>query len=385
MHSQDQLSPCPLPKGEGTEEKAISTIVAADDAHAPDSVPVPLRGRVLLAEGDSDARELLRRDLQSVGLEVDAVDNGLEAVQRTFDATRAGQPYDLIVLDLQIPKLDGFEVIRLLRSFRWQGPVIALTAQAILEQQERCRAAGFHALVPKPVVWETLLATIRQGLVRCPAQPRHTVLLAEDDQLVRAGLRELVDGFAGFQVVAEASNGEEAIQQAEQFHPDIVLLDLVMPDMDGLNAAARLAHVQPKVKVVILSAHVRRETVAQALQAGAHGYVSKNTSPAELERALSEVSRGQMYVCAAAQHVFTDAAGVPDNRDNDLPGLTSRQREVLQRIAEGDSTRMIADKLGVSSWTVAHHRADIMRLLDIHDTAGLVRHAVRIGLVERNS
>jgi DNA-binding NarL/FixJ family response regulator len=212
------------------------------------------------------------------------------------------------------------------------------------------------------------------------------VLLADDDRLVRAALRALVNGLAGFQVVGEAASGREALESVERDCPDVILMDIAMPELDGLHAAAQVFAKCPRTKVIILTGHVCEETVFQAVHAGAAGFLSKAASPEELAQALRCVAQGGTY--------FGDVAK-PDSVANGVEGargreklakhLTPRQLEVLTRIAEGDSTKMIARKLGITVKTAAHHRANLMHSLDLHDTASLVRFAVRMGLVEPNS
>jgi DNA-binding NarL/FixJ family response regulator len=209
------------------------------------------------------------------------------------------------------------------------------------------------------------------------------VLLADDHALVRAGLRRLLHDMEGVEVVAEAADGREALRLIEQVHPDVVLMDIVMPELNGLDATARVAARFPEVRVIILSMNASEEYVLQALKAGAVGYLLKDNSPAELEQAVRAVFDGGTYLTAAvSRHVIAgflqragaSAAGTPAR-------LTSRQREVLQLIAEGNTTKEIAKKLGIGVKTAETHRTQLMDALDIHDIAGLVRYAIRTGLI----
>lgn len=208
------------------------------------------------------------------------------------------------------------------------------------------------------------------------------VLLADDHRLVRAGIRSILEGVAGLEVVGEATDGPEALRLAREHIPDVVLLDIALPGMSGLEAAAHLIQERPELRVVILSMHASEEYVAQALRTGACGYLVKDSTVAELEIAIAAVMRGETYLSPAVSKQVVSAY-VRGVRDSDPPDvLTSRQREVLRLIAEGRSTRDIAQDLGVSVKTVETHRAHLMQRLDIRDVAGLVRYAIRTGLVK---
>lgn len=212
------------------------------------------------------------------------------------------------------------------------------------------------------------------------------VLLADDHRLVRAGLRVLLQSIEGVQVVAEAGNGYEALQLAEQHQPDIVIMDIGMDGLNGLEAAARLAKFSPSPRVIILSMHATEEYVRRSLQAGAVGYLLKGADPAELEFALQAVMRGETYLTpAVSKQVVQDYLQGTGVKSDPLRELTPRQREVLQLIAEGNSTKEIAYKLSLSIKTVETHRSELMNRLDIHDVAGLVRYAIRTGLVTPDS
>jgi DNA-binding NarL/FixJ family response regulator len=206
------------------------------------------------------------------------------------------------------------------------------------------------------------------------------VVLADDHTLVRSGLRALLQGLRGVEVVAEAADGREAVRLAVQHRPDVVLMDIAMPELNGLEATERIRKECPEVGVLILSMHIDEAYVAAALAAGAAGYVLKNAGAVELELGVRAVARGQSYLTpAVAKQVVSGAAG-PEAAAGRLR-LTPRQRETLQLIAEGHSTKAIAQKLGVSVKTVETHRAQLMERLDIHDVAGLVRYAIRVKLV----
>ncbi|MCK6483933.1 MAG: response regulator transcription factor [Phycisphaerae bacterium] len=211
---------------------------------------------------------------------------------------------------------------------------------------------------------------------------RIRILLADDHALVRAGIRSLLSDLAGMEVVAEAADGREALQLIERHRPDVVLMDIMMPGLNGLDAAARVAAHHPDTRVIILSMNATEEYVYQALRAGASGYVLKDARPAELEEAVRAVVRGDAYLSSAvSRHVVAAFRQKPNGAARSLDQLTPRQREVLQLIAEGASNKQIAQKLGISVKTAEGHRAQLMQTLNIHDVAGLVRYAIRMGLV----
>jgi len=205
------------------------------------------------------------------------------------------------------------------------------------------------------------------------------VLVVDDHQLVRAGFMLLISRMAGMQVVGEANDGREAMRLAQELQPDIVLMDITMRGLNGLEAAERIRTILPKTKVVMLSMHANEEFVAKALRAGASAYLLKEAAPTELEIALKAVSMGQLYLSPAISRQVVDrylsgeAAGVEV--------LTARQREVLQLIGEGKGTREMAEILHLSIKTIEAHRTQLMERLDIRDVACLIRYAMRKGLI----
>jgi len=212
------------------------------------------------------------------------------------------------------------------------------------------------------------------------------VLLVDDHQLFREGIRALIEKLSGFEVVAEAGNGREGVQLAEKLQPQLVLMDVMMPELGGLDATAQVAAVAPNARVIMLSMSAGSEYVLRAMQAGAAGYLPKNTGLAELELALRAVARGETYLSSAvSKHVIEgyvrrDAAPV-----NPLERLTRRQREVLQLIAEGATTKEIARKLRITQKTAETHRSKLMKVLKLQNIAGLTRFAIRHGLVSSDS
>ena len=209
------------------------------------------------------------------------------------------------------------------------------------------------------------------------------VLLADDHQLVRSGIRALLQGLADVEVVGEAETGRQALELIAKHRPQIVLMDVMMPELNGLEATGRITREFPETRVIVLSMNSAEEYVLRALKAGAAGYLLKNASLSELDAAIRAVAAGQTFLSSAvSQHVidsYVQRTGA-DETDS-LERLTARQREVLQLIAEGLSTKRIARKLHLSDKTVETHRMHLMERLDIHDIPGLVRYAIRKGIV----
>jgi DNA-binding NarL/FixJ family response regulator len=212
--------------------------------------------------------------------------------------------------------------------------------------------------------------------------PTVRVLLADDHVLVRTGIRLLLQKTEGVEVVGEADDGRRAVALALQLRPQIVLMDISMPNLNGLEAAAQIRRECPDVRVIILSMSADETHVLQALRAGASGYLLKDASPEELTLALQSVMRGDTWLTPrVSRQVVEGYVGRLSEGETTLDVLTPRQREILQLIAEGQGTKEIAFKLGLSVKTVETHRAQIMDRLNIRDVPGLVRFAVRSGLV----
>lgn len=208
------------------------------------------------------------------------------------------------------------------------------------------------------------------------------LLLADDHILVRAGLRALLDGIEGITVVAEADNGEQAVALAAQHRPDIVLLDITMPGMNGLQAAERILRDLPGIRVLILSMHASDEYVTQALKLGVSGYLLKDAATLELQAALEAVASGATYLSPRITSQLLQSQGL---RQPDAPAqlaLTPRQVEVLKRLALGRSIKEIAFELQISPKTVETYRAQIMERLGLRDLASLVRYAIRHNLID---
>jgi DNA-binding NarL/FixJ family response regulator len=212
------------------------------------------------------------------------------------------------------------------------------------------------------------------------------VLLADDHHLFRAGIRSLLEKVVDVEVVGEACTGREALTLIETLRPDVVLMDVLMPELNGIDATARVTAKFSNVRVIILSMNSAEEYVLQALRAGAVGYLLKNVTPLELELALRAVARGETFLSSAvSKHVMDAYLQRVGGQQTSLERLTQRQREVLQLVAEGHSSKATAKKLDLSIKTVEMHRSQLMTSLDIHDITGLVRYAVRVGLINADT
>jgi DNA-binding NarL/FixJ family response regulator len=205
------------------------------------------------------------------------------------------------------------------------------------------------------------------------------ILLADDHLIVRQGLKALLER-EGLEVVGEAADGQEAVRQVQALRPDVAVLDLTMPRLNGLDAARVLAQQSPRTRVILLTVHTEDHYVLEAMRVGVRGYVVKTQVTADLVEAIREVVEGAVYLSPRISRAVVEAylAGP----DGVAEPLTSREREVLQLVAEGKKTREVARALGISVKTAESHRSRIMEKLDIHETASLVRYAIRRGLIE---
>jgi len=215
---------------------------------------------------------------------------------------------------------------------------------------------------------------------------RTRVLLADDHALVRAGIRSLIEKMPDVEVVGEASNGREALELVRSQLPDLVLMDIAMPGLGGLETLPRIIKDFPAVKVVVLSAHANEEYVIRALRSGASGYMLKDAATEELGLVIKSVAQGKTYLSPSISHTVIDSyLARVGGESGPLEQLTARQREILQLIAEGNNTKEIAGTLDISIKTVEAHRLQLMARLKIHDVPGLVRYAIRSGLVSSDT
>src|SRR5512140_3496876 len=221
------------------------------------------------------------------------------------------------------------------------------------------------------------------------------ILIADDHDVVRSGLKMLLRSHASFSIVAEAADGEEAVRLTDKHLPDIAILDISMPKMDGIEATKQIKEQHPEVKVLILSVHENEEYAYQVLRAGASGYVLKNSGEKEIFDAIRSALSGERFFSPGISKIIVDGfvarseAPSVGERKNQRTGskqdLTEREVEVLRFIAQGLTNRQIADQLCLSFRTVNTHRANLMQKLDIHETAGLVRYAINAGLIKLES
>ncbi len=208
--------------------------------------------------------------------------------------------------------------------------------------------------------------------------PLH-IVIADDHTVVRQGLRALLER-EQFEIVGEASNGREAVRLVEKFHPAVAVLDVAMPELNGIDAAREISRLSPRTKTILLTMLTEDQYVLESLRAGVKGYVLKSNSSEELVRAIRDACDGKVYLTPAASTAVVQAYVTMSNAPP--PELTEREREVLQLVAEGRTSKEIADKLGITWKTAESHRTHIMEKLAIHDIAGLVRYAIRHGLVQ---
>ena len=208
---------------------------------------------------------------------------------------------------------------------------------------------------------------------------RTRLLLADDHALIRQGIKELLQK-QGFEVVCEASNGQEALRLAEKVQPDVAIVDIGMPVLNGVDTAREMRKASPKTAVILLTQHAESQYVAEALRAGVKGYVLKSQAADDLVHAIHEVCKRSVYLSPKISPAILDAYRSKSGASEDP--LSGRERQVLQLVGEGKSTKDVALQLGISVKTAESHRARLMKKLGIHETAGLVRYAVRHGLIQ---
>ena len=207
------------------------------------------------------------------------------------------------------------------------------------------------------------------------------LLLVDDHPIVLDGIKSHLCAQPEFEIVGEASNGLDAVQKSRTLLPDVVLMDITMPQMNGLEATAMMRKQVPMAKILILTMHNSKEYIAQMIRAGARGYLLKDGSPAELVRAIKAVHAGEVFFAPSVSRVIVDQLVEGGGRVAEpVQSLTDREREVLSLIAEGLLNKQIADKLGIGVRTIETHRERIMRKLDIHTVAGLTKYAIAQGM-----
>jgi DNA-binding NarL/FixJ family response regulator len=215
---------------------------------------------------------------------------------------------------------------------------------------------------------------------------RITVLLAEDHIIVRQGLCALLNSDGHFHMVGEARTGRDAVEMARTLQPDVILMDIAMPVLNGLEATRQILGANPAAKVVILSAHSDDEYIERMMAVGAVGFLEKQTSAEILVKAIREVAAGKRFFSPSIAKRLKDSQSRPLNRDGLVKAsggrLTARESEVLQLVAEGSQNKQVASELGISVKTVEKHRQHLMDKLNIHDTAGLTRYAIATGIIQ---
>jgi DNA-binding NarL/FixJ family response regulator len=210
------------------------------------------------------------------------------------------------------------------------------------------------------------------------------ILLADDHDVVRCGLRSLIERHPGWQVVGEAVTGREAVQKAERLRPDIVILDIGMPELNGLDVSRQIVKALPRTEVLVVTMHESEQLVRQAMESGARGYVVKTEAARHLVSAIETLAQGKPFFTSGAAQVILDGF-LDDNRPRLRDGmtrLTTREREIIHSLAEGKSSKEMAGDLGISVRTAECHRRNIMRKLDVHSIGGLIRYAIRNNIVE---
>jgi DNA-binding NarL/FixJ family response regulator len=213
-----------------------------------------------------------------------------------------------------------------------------------------------------------------------------TVLLAEDHDIVRQGLSALLNADGGFKLIGQARNGREAVDLAAKLRPNVILMDIAMPVLNGLEATRQILGANPAAKVIVLSAHSDDEYIERMREAGVAGFLEKQTSAEVLTKAIREVAAGRAYYSPAIARRLGAISGKPRDREGMIKAnssrLTSRESEVLQLVAEGSANKQVAAELGISIKTVEKHRQHLMDKLNIHETAGLTRYAIAHGIIE---
>jgi DNA-binding NarL/FixJ family response regulator len=212
------------------------------------------------------------------------------------------------------------------------------------------------------------------------------ILVVDDHDVVRRGLKSVLEAHQGWQVCAEAANGRSAVTQAEQLNPDVVVMDISMPDMNGLEAARQIKKIHPKAEIVILSVHFSDQLVRDIVDAGAKSYILKSDAERDLVIAVEAVANHRSYFTTQVSEMVMDGFRRRDTAPSPQvlkrERLTSREREIVQLLAEGRSSKQVATTLGISTKTAETHRANIMRKLEIHSVSDLVRYAVRNQIIE---
>ncbi|WP_291315168.1 response regulator transcription factor [Desulfuromonas sp.] len=216
---------------------------------------------------------------------------------------------------------------------------------------------------------------------------KHTVLIVDDHPLFREGLKSLIDRSSGYEVIGEAGSGEEALRMARSLRPDLVTMDVSLPQMSGIDCVRHLVQLFPQSRVLVVSMHAKFDYIAEAFRAGAKGYLVKDSASGRLIEALDALSRGDSFLDGNVSHevvakILAGAESETAIHDEKYGLLTPREQQVMRLVVEGVTSREIAEKLSLSPKTVENHRANLMKKLDVHNRMELVRYAARLGLID---
>jgi DNA-binding NarL/FixJ family response regulator len=338
---------------------------------------------VLLVEDSETDCKLIVRELQRSGFapsweRVETATELREAFQR--------RTWQLVISDSSVTRLSPLEALAMTKALAPQVPFIVVSGTITEETAVQAVRSGAADYISKDRLERLGAAALREisaGGQRADAAAKRTrILLADDHTLVRAGMRSLLESLPKVEIVGEVGDGLKALQLIGRLHPDVALMDVSLSGMNGLEAARRAFKRYPRTRVVMLANHADQEQVSEALVAGVAGYLLKSAEPAELAMALSAVGRGEVWISPGVSRAVVGT--LARYKLQRAETLTPRQREVLQLVAEGHSTKDIARRLRISAKTVDTHRAQIMERLDIHRVAGLVRYAIRAGIVGKD-
>jgi len=216
---------------------------------------------------------------------------------------------------------------------------------------------------------------------------RKTVLIVDDHPLFREGLKSLLARHSGFEVIGEAGNGSEGLKKAKKLRPDLVIIDISLPDQSGIEVTSKIGSLLPETRVIVLSMHTKIDYITEAFRQGATGYVVKESATEKLMECLEVVSKGEYFIDSSLSHKVVKSLMELDERERKITDagyntLTPREQQVMRLIAEGRSTKQIAERLFISPKTVENHRSNIMGKLELHSTMELVRYAARLGLID---
>ena len=216
---------------------------------------------------------------------------------------------------------------------------------------------------------------------------RKTVLIVDDHPLFREGLKSLLARHSGFEVIGEAGNGSKGLKKAKKLRPDLVIMDISLPDQSGIEVTSKIRSLLPETRVIVLSMHTKIDYIAEAFRQGATGYVVKESATEKLMECLEIVSKGEYFIDSYLSHKVVKSLMELDERERKITDagyntLTPREQQVMRLIAEGRSTKQIAERLFISPKTVENHRSNIMGKLELHSTMELVRYAARLGLID---